>query len=70
MRTLRQSFQRETELFLESMVQENHPLMELLSANYTFVNERSARHYGIPGIYGSTYRRVTLTDDNRKGLLG
>ena len=67
---LRQAFEQETELFMESMVREDRPLMELLDANYTFVNERLARHYGIPNIYGSSFRRVTLTDDNRRGLLG
>ena len=45
-------------------------MLELLSADYTFVNERLARHYGIPGVYGSRFRRVTLTDPNRRGLLG
>jgi len=67
---LRRAFLRETELFLDSMVREDHPLMELLSADYTFLNERLARHYHIPNVYGSTFRRVALTDDNRKGLLG
>jgi hypothetical protein len=67
---LRRAFAKETELFLESMVRENHPLSDLLSANYTYLNERLARHYGIPNIYGSTFRRVTLTDPNRYGLLG
>ena len=67
---LREGFQKETELFLDSMLREDHPLIDLLDANYTFVNERLARHYGIPGVYGSTFRRVTLTDDNRRGLLG
>ena len=46
------------------------PLPELLNADYTFVNERLARHYGIPNVYGSHFRRVALRDDNRKGLLG
>jgi mono/diheme cytochrome c family protein len=67
---LRDAFQQETELFLQSMVREDRPLKDLLDANYTFVNERLARHYGIPNVYGSTFRRVTLTDDNRRGLLG
>ena len=67
---LRQAFEKETELFLESMVREDRPLMELLDADYTFVNERLARHYGIPNIYGNTFQRVTLTDENRRGLLG
>ncbi len=67
---LREAFARELELFLESQVREDHSVMDLLTADYTFVNERLARHYGIPNIYGSHFRRVTLTDDRRKGLLG
>jgi len=67
---LRRALMRETSLFLESMVRENHTLSDLLSANYTYLNERLARHYGVPNIYGSTFRRVTLTDPNRFGLLG
>jgi len=67
---LREAFRQETEMFLGSMLREDRPLMELLDANYTFVNERLARHYGIPNIYGSTFRRVPITDDNRRGLLG
>jgi hypothetical protein len=67
---LRQSFRRETELFFESIVRENRSILDLLNANYTFLNERLARHYGIPKIYGSHFRRVTLTDQTRMGLLG
>src|SRR5712691_7699077 len=67
---LRQAFLQETELFLDSMVGEDHPLMQLLNADYTFLNERLARHYRIPNVYGTRFRRVTLTDENRKGLLG
>ncbi|OFW27112.1 MAG: hypothetical protein A3J28_05860 [Acidobacteria bacterium RIFCSPLOWO2_12_FULL_60_22] len=67
---LRGAFLQETELFLESMVREDRPLLELLDANYTFVNERLAEHYGIPDVHGSSFRRVTLTDENRRGLLG
>ncbi|OFW34336.1 MAG: hypothetical protein A3J28_13905 [Acidobacteria bacterium RIFCSPLOWO2_12_FULL_60_22] len=67
---LREAFQQETELFLESMLREDRPLMEMLGADYTFLNERLARHYGIPNIYGSSFRRVKLTDENRRGLLG
>ncbi len=67
---LRDAFREETELFLDSMVRENHPLMEMLNADYTFLNERLARHYRVPNVYGSSFRRVTLTDENRKGLLG
>ena len=59
-----------TELPVGSQVHEDHPLLDLLRANYTFLNERLARHYGIPNIYGSGFRRVTLTDDRRFGLLG
>ena len=68
--SLRRAFQRETELFLGSQLAGDRPLLELLTANYTFVNERLARHYGIPKIYGSHFRRVALTDDRRAGLLG
>jgi hypothetical protein len=68
--TLREAMARETELFFESQVREDRPLTELLSANYTFLNERLARHYGINNIYGSHFRRVTLTDERRFGLLG
>jgi mono/diheme cytochrome c family protein len=68
--SLRQAFQKETELFLKSMVREDHPVTDLLDANYTFLNERLARHYGVPNIYGSRFRRVMLSDGNRQGLLG
>jgi Protein of unknown function (DUF1588)/Protein of unknown function (DUF1585)/Protein of unknown function (DUF1592) len=61
---------RETELFFENIVRQDRSVLEFLSADYTFVNERLARHYGIPGIYGADFRRVTLTDPNRGGLLG
>jgi hypothetical protein len=67
---LRQSFRRETELLFESVVQEDRSVLDLLTADYTFVNERLARHYGIPDIYGSRFRRVAVTDDARRGLLG
>ena len=67
---LRAGFQRETELFLESQVREDRSAMELLTANYTFLDERLARFYGIPDVYGARFRRVTLTDPNRTGLLG
>ena len=67
---LREAFQRETELFLGSMLREDRSVMELLTADYTFVNERLARHYQIPNIYGSHFRRVTLSDEERRGLLG
>ena len=68
--TLREAFQRETELFFESIVREDRNVLDLLTADYTFVNERLAKHYGIPNVYGSHFRRVTLTDDARRGLLG
>jgi hypothetical protein len=67
---LRQAFQHETELFFESILKEDRSALDLLTADYTFLNERLARHYGIPGIYGSQFRRVTLKDDFRRGLLG
>jgi mono/diheme cytochrome c family protein len=68
--SLRQSFIRETELFFESIVREDRSLLDLVNADYTFVNERLARHYGIPKVYGNQYRRVALTDGMRGGLLG
>src|SRR5437773_9545670 len=68
--SLLQGFQRETELFIGSTIREDRSVADLLNANYTFVNERLARHYGIPGIYGSRFRRVTLANhDQRGGLL-
>ena len=68
--SLLQAFQRETELFVGSTLREDRSVVDLLNANYTFVNERLARHYGIPGIYGSRFRRVTLANhDQRGGLL-
>jgi hypothetical protein len=70
---LRQAFQRETELFFSSIMHEDRSVLDLMTADYTFLNERLAKHYRIPGIYGSHFRRVTLTpgrDDARKGLLG
>jgi hypothetical protein len=67
---LRQSFRRETEMFFESIVREDRSIFDLLTANYTFVNERLARHYGIPDIYGSRFRRVTIEDEARRGVLG
>ena len=67
---LRDAFQRETELFLDSQLREDRSVLELLTADYTYVNERLARHYGIPNVYGNQFRRVKLTDENRRGLLG
>jgi hypothetical protein len=69
--TLRQAFRRETELFLGSVFREQRSVLELLTANYTFLNERLATHYGVPNIKGSYFRRVTLPDGSmRGGLLG
>jgi cytochrome c553 len=68
--SLRQSFQRETELFFQNILREDRSVMELLDANYTFLNQRLAEHYGVPNIYGSQFRKVTLADPNRGGLLG
>jgi uncharacterized protein DUF1592/uncharacterized protein DUF1588/uncharacterized protein DUF1587/uncharacterized protein DUF1585/uncharacterized protein DUF1595 len=68
---LRQSFRKETELFIESTLREDRGVSDLLNANYTFVNERLAKHYQIPNIYGERFRRVTFPpDDPRGGLLG
>ena len=68
---LRQGFRRETELFVESIVREDRSALDLLRADYTFVNERLAQHYGLPNIKGSHFRRVTLPPGNpRRGLLG
>ena len=69
---LRAAYQKEIELFFNSIVQEDHSVLDLLDANYTFVNERLAKQYGIPNIYGSQFRRVTLPPDldMRRGLLG
>jgi Protein of unknown function (DUF1592)/Protein of unknown function (DUF1588)/Protein of unknown function (DUF1587)/Protein of unknown function (DUF1595)/Protein of unknown function (DUF1585) len=70
--TLREAFKREVELFFTSIIQEDRSVHDLLTADYTFVNERLAKHYGIPGIYGAQFRRVKLGPDQdiRKGLLG
>jgi hypothetical protein len=68
---LRQAFKRETELLFESILREDRSVLDLLHADYTFLNERLARHYGIPGVYGSHFRRVALDRDSvRRGLLG
>ena len=67
---LRQSFQQETELFFDSIIREDRSVLELLTADFTFVDERLAKHYGIPGVYGSHFRRVTLANEERRGLLG
>jgi mono/diheme cytochrome c family protein len=69
--TLRMAFRRETELFLDSVLRENRSVLELLSANYTFLNERLAKHYGVPNVAGSYFRKVTFPADSpRGGLLG
>jgi hypothetical protein len=69
---LRQAFRRETELFFDNIVREDQSVKDLLTADYTFVNERLAKHYGIPNVYGARFRRVTLGPDLdvRRGLLG
>ena len=68
---LRQAFARETELFFESIIREDRGVLDLLDADYTFLNERLARHYGVPGVYGERFRRVPLPADSvRRGLLG
>ena len=67
---LRAAIRREMELFVDSVFREDHNVVDLLSANYTFLNERLAQHYGVPNVRGDQFRRVTLTDPNRFGLLG
>jgi hypothetical protein len=66
---LRQAFRQETELFFESVLREDRSALDLLRANYTFVNERLAKHYGIPHVYGSQFRRVALGEDSTRGGL-
>jgi len=67
---LRQAFRRETEMFFGSIMRDDRNVLDLLTADYTFVNERLAKHYGIPGVYGSQFRRVKVTNEARRGLLG
>ena len=67
---LRQAMRRETELFVESVFRDDRNVLDLLTADYTFVNERLARHYGMPGVYGSHFRRVPVANEARRGLLG
>jgi hypothetical protein len=67
---LKQAFRQETEMFVGSVFREDRNVLELLTADYTFVNERLAKHYGIPNIYGSQFRRVPVASDARRGLLG
>ena len=66
---LRQAFRQETERFVDSVLREDRSVLELLRADYTFLNERLAKHYGIPGVYGSRFRRVSLSDDSERGGL-
>ena len=68
--TLSQAMVRETELFVDSLIREDRPVTDLLTADHTFVNERLAKHYGIPNILGDEFRRVTIADTNRRGVLG
>jgi cytochrome c551/c552 len=67
---LRQAFRQETEMFVESIMREDRSLIDLIGADYTFVNERLARHYGIQNVYGSYFRKVVLKNEERRGLLG
>jgi hypothetical protein len=67
---LRQAFEQEMELLLDAQVREDRSVVDLLNVDYTYVNQRLAEHYGIRGIYGPEFRRITLTDPNRHGLLG
>jgi hypothetical protein len=67
---LRRAFERELQLFVGSIVDEDRSVLELLTADYTFVNERLAKHYRIPNVYGPDFRRVAVSEDARKGLLG
>src|SRR5262249_13446806 len=66
---LRQAFRQETELFFDHVLREDRSVLELIKADYTFLNERLARHYGIPDVYGSRFRRVTLGPDSKRGGL-
>jgi mono/diheme cytochrome c family protein len=68
--TLGEALKKETELFFDSIVREDRNILDLLTADYTFINERVARHYGISNVNGPEFRRVTLADENRRGLLG
>jgi mono/diheme cytochrome c family protein len=68
--SLRDAFEQQTELFFRSIVRENRPITELLDAKYTFVNQRLAEFYKMPGVYGQQFRRVEVTDPNRRGILG
>ena len=68
--TLSEAMNRETELFFSHLVEEDRPILELLTADYTFVNERLARHYGVPGIIGPEFQKMSYPDETRRGLLG
>jgi hypothetical protein len=67
---LRDAFRKETELFFADILREDRSVLDLLGANYTFLNQRLAEHYGVPNVYGSQFRKVTLADPNRGGILG
>jgi hypothetical protein len=67
---LRQAFRKETEMLFDSIIREDHNVLDLLTADYTFVNGRLAKHYGIPNVYGSHFRRVSVPNEERRGLLG
>jgi len=67
---VRKAFRTETEMFFSSILRENQSTLRLLDADYTFADERLAKHYGIPGVYGTRFRRVQIPDPNRRGLLG
>src|SRR5262245_39573786 len=66
---VREGFRKETELFVDSIVREDRSVLDLIRADYTFLNERLAKHYGIPNVYGSHFRRVTLSPESRRGGL-
>ena len=67
---LRQAMRKETELLFANVMREDLPVLDMVTADYTFVNERLAKHYGIPGVYGSHFRKVQIADPNRRGILG
>lgn len=67
---LRLAFRTETRMFLETQIREDHNVLELWTANYSFLNDRLARHYGVSGVSGSEFRRVALSDANRAGIMG
>ena len=70
MDALRQDFGREVESFISSILLENHSVVDLLTSKSTFLNQRLAQHYGIPGVTGAQFRKIELTDEKRFGLLG